>query len=134
MNRASVAFPESLESAFVYFTGAYTVFGMMILGIVLSAATKATFDKTFTILSFIAKFVAFPALIAAFVYLDNSAFHLFSEDVHKAIMILSITPMATNTVTYATYLKVHPEKAAFTIMLSTIFALLYIPIFISIFL
>lgn len=134
VNRLDVHFGSSLTSAFTDFTGAYTVFGMMILGIGLAAATRATYDKTFTYISFAAKFLCYPAIIALLTYLDSSVFHLFDSEVHKILMILSIVPMATNTVTYATYLKAHPEKAAFTVMLSTIFALIYIPLFITIFL
>lgn len=133
-NKLSVVFPASISSTFTYFSGAYTVFGMMILGIGLAAVTKATFDKTFTALSFIAKFLCYPLAMAGLVYLDKSFLHLFSTQVHTVVMILSITPMATNTVTYASYLKAHPEKAAFTVMLSTLFALVYIPAFIAIFL
>lgn len=133
-NRLSVTFPESINSTLTYFSGAYTVFGMMILGIGLAAVTRATFDKTFTILSFVAKFLCFPLLVGAFVYLDQSMLYLFNKQVHSVLMILAVTPMATNAVTYATYLKAHPEKAAFTVMLSTLFALVYIPLFITIFL
>jgi predicted permease len=134
VNRLGIHFSGSISSTLTYFSGAYTVLGMMILGIGLSAVTRATFDKSFTIISFAAKFLAYPAIVGLLVYADSSNFHLFNEEVHKIMMILSITPMATNTVTYATYLKAHPEKAAFTVMLSTLFALIYIPLFISIFL
>lgn len=133
-NKLSVSFPASISSTFTYFSGAYTVFGMMILGIGLAAVTRATFDKTFTALSFVAKFLCYPVAIGLFVYLDKTTLHLFSQQVHTVIMILSITPMATNTVTYASYLKANPEKAAFTVMVSTLFALIYIPAFIAIFL
>lgn len=133
-SRLDVVFSGSLASVFTYFTGAYTVFGMMILGMALSAATRSTFDKTFTAIGFAAKFLCYPLAIGALVYLDSTFFHLFESEVHKVMMVLSIAPMATNTVTYATYLKAHPEKAAFTVMASTLFALIYIPVFISIFL
>jgi predicted permease len=133
-SRLEVTFSNSLTAAFVYFTGAYTVFGMMILGIALSAVTRATFDKTFTLVSFVAKFFGFPVVIGVLTYLDKAYLGIFSSEVHKVMLILAITPMATNTVTYATYLKAHPEKAAFTVMISTLFALVYIPIFIAVFL
>lgn len=133
-SRFDVTFSESLTSAFSYFTGAYTLFGMMILGITLSAVTRATFDKTFTAISFAAKFICYPLAIGALVYIDKTLLHLFEPEVHAVTMILSIAPMATNTVTYAAYLKAHPEKAAFTVTLSTLFALVYIPLFIAVFL
>ncbi len=132
-NRLHLAFPDSITTTFIYFTGTYIVLGMMILGITLSLVTRASFDKTFTLLSFSAKFVCYPLIIGMLIYLDSTIFKLFSNDVHAVVMILSLTPMATNAVSYATYLKAHPEKAAFTIMLSTLFALIYIPLFIAFF-
>lgn len=134
VNTLSINLPEPVRNSFTYFNGAYTVLGMMILGIGLAGVTRATFDKTFTLLSFMAKFVCYPLLIGLFVYLDKQYFHLYSSEVHSIILILSVVPMATNTVTYATQLKTHPEKAAFSVLLSTLFALIYIPLFIAVFL
>lgn len=91
-------------------------------------------DTKFTSLAFLAKFIGYPALIGGFVFLDSAYFELFDTRVHTVMMLLAIVPMAANTITYAAFLKAHPEKAAVTVMASTLFALLYIPIFISIFL
>ena len=134
VNRLDVHFPDSLATNLSNFGGAYTVLGMMILGIGLATVTRGTFDKTFTYIGFAAKFLAYPALMGLLVYLDISVLHLFGNEVHKVMMILAIAPMAANAVTYATYLKAHPEKTAFTVTLSTLFGLLYIPLFISLFL
>lgn len=134
VNRLDIHFSGSIASTLTYFNGAYTVLGMMILGIALSAVTRATYDKAFTAISFAAKFLAYPVLIGLLVGADAAWLHLFTPEIHKIMMILAITPMATNTVTYATQLRAHPEKAAFTVLLSTLFALLYIPVFIALFL
>jgi malate permease and related proteins len=40
---------------------------------------------------------------------------------------MAIVPLAANTVALATELKVHPERAAIAVLLSTLFALFYIP-------
>jgi predicted permease len=50
------------------------------------------------------------------------------------LLVLSIVPIASNTVAFATKLRAHPEKAAFTVMLSTLVALVYIPVFVYLFL
>lgn len=134
VNRLGVTIDGSILEAFVYFKGAYVVFGMMIIGLVLATANKGHFDTKFTSLAFLAKFIGYPALIGGFVFLDSAYFELFDTRVHTVMMLLAIVPMAANTITYAAFLKVHPEKAAVTVMASTLFALLYIPIFISIFL
>jgi predicted permease len=131
VNRLGLTIDGWLLETFTYFKGAYVVFGMMIIGIVLASATKGHFDMKFTGLAFIAKFIGYPSLIGLFVILDSTTFGLFSTQVHSIMMLLSIVPMAANTVTYAAFLKTHPEKAALTVMASTIFALLYVPAFIT---
>ena len=43
-------------------------------------------------------------------------------------MLLSIVPLAANTVELASLFKSQPEKAATAVLLSTIFALVYVPV------
>lgn len=133
-NRLGISLPASVQSMVSYCNGAYTVLGMMILGVVLASATRTTFDRRFTLVSFTAKFLAYPASMALVVFFDSNYFNLFSGTVHHIMLLLSVAPIASNTVTYASYLKAHPEKAALTVALSTIFALAYIPLFVIIFL
>jgi predicted permease len=45
----------------------------------------------------------------------------------QVIVLLSLTPMAVNTVVLATALKVKPEKAALGVLSTTLFALFFIP-------
>lgn len=131
-NLAHIPIEGSLATTFGYFNGAFTVLGMMILGISLASVTRASFDLKFTVVAFVAKFAAFPLIIGLFVLADAYSWHLFSNEIHKIILILSIVPMATNTVTYASHLKAHPVKAAFTVLLSTLFGLVYIPLFVAV--
>lgn len=133
-NRSGITFDGGLLQTFVYFKGAYVVFGMMMIGIVLASVKRGDFDLKFTSWAFVAKFVGFPLLVGSFVLLDRSILHLFSAQIYTIMMILSIVPMASNIITYATLLKTHPEKIALAVMASTLFALVYIPVFITLFL
>jgi malate permease and related proteins len=117
----------------VYFRGAYVIFGMMIIGVGLSQVSRSAVDKKLLAASFSAKFLVFPAAIGLVGY-ANSRLKVYDPLVIKVLLVLSITPIASNTVAFATKLKVHPEKAVFTVLASTIFALIYIPIFVNIFL
>jgi predicted permease len=128
INRLDVTLPASLRTMTAAFAGTYTVLGMMVLGIVLAATTKATFDLQFTTVSFLAKFLGFPVLMAALIVMDKAWFHLYGHQIHAIMLTLSVVPMATNTVIYATHLKAHPEKAAVTVALSTVAALIVIPL------
>ncbi len=127
-------FPATITETISYFRGAYVVLGMMVIGLGLSSVTKGSFDAKFTSIAMVSKFVAFPLAIAGVIYIDKAYFDAFSAQTHLTMMILAITPLASNTVAFATTLKAHPEKAAVSVMISTVFALVYIPVFIAIFL
>jgi predicted permease len=47
------------------------------------------------------------------------------------MLLMSIVPLASNTVAFATKLGVHPEKSAITVLASTLFVLFYIPLFVT---
>ena len=110
------------------FRGAYSVLGMMIIGLGIAGIAKFEFDLKFTGLAFVGKFLVWPALMYLLVSADINSWHLFGDLAHKALLLLSVVPIAANTVAYATELNVHPEKAAVAVLLSTLFALVYIPL------
>lgn len=115
------------------FRGAYIVLGMMLVGLGLSQVTRASFDYRFTSVAFLAKFFAWPLIVATVIFFDLTFLHWYDSSTYKIMLLMAIVPLASNTVAYATALKVHPEKAAVTVLLSTCFALLYIPLFVMIF-
>lgn len=115
------------------FRGAYTVLGMMLIGLGLSNIVSFSIDWTFIGLSFLAKFFISPFLIGAVIYFDTILFHIYPETIHKVMFVMSIVPLAGNLVAFATELKTHPEKTAIAVLLSTLFALVYIPIMIAVF-
>lgn len=115
-----------------YFRGAYVLLGMLIIGVGLSSVSRASVDKKLLTISFAAKFIAFPATVLVLRVINNYT-NTYDNSVMDVLLLLSVVPIASNTVAFATKLKAHPEKAAFTVLASTIFALLYIPFFTSIF-
>lgn len=113
------------------FRGAYSILGMMIIGLGLSRIQKLSFDWSFISLSFIAKFICWPLLVYFIIFLDQIFLKSFSQDLQKAMILISIVPLAADTVTFATALDAKPEKAALAVLLSTLFALFYIPFMLS---
>ncbi len=65
---------------------------------------------------------------------DNMVFRIYNPSIHKVMILMSIVPLAANTVAFATELKAQPEKASVAVLLSTLFALFYIPLIASLFL
>ena len=109
------------------FKGAYTVLGMMLIGLGLASIQKLVFDLKFLTVAFLVKFGLWPGVVFGVIYLDKTFFNFFSPLLHQVMMVLSVMPMAANTVAYATELKAHPEKVSLAVVLSTLFALVFVP-------
>lgn len=107
--------------------GAYVILGMMIIGIALCGLERLVIGWRFMGGAVIGKWIVFPLMFLGAIWADKNIFGLFSGDIHKAIMILSIVPPAANIVVFAAQMNLRPEKAATTILLMTLFGLIYIP-------
>lgn len=116
------------------FRAAFTLLGMMIIGLGLAGVKKYAFDLKLVAMSFIAKFLAWPLFMVGIIALDVNFLHMWSEQIHKILLLIAIMPLAANMVVFATQLKTHPEKASLAVLLSTLFALLYIPLMVTLFL
>ncbi len=127
VNFSGFEMPEIFWTYWTYFKGAYVVTGMMIIGVALSYVDRLVFGLRFVSLVFAGKYVVLPALMYLFVSADKLYFGWYGDDVHKLMMIISIVPTAANVAAFASQMNLKPEKAATTILIGTIFALVYIP-------
>lgn len=134
LNYSGISIPEVFADFMGHIKGTYTVLGMMIIGLGLSSLTHFKADYKYIGLTFLAKFLVWPMLILLFIALDDIWFHLYDASAHQALILISIVPIAVNTVIVASLLKSQPEKAAAAVVLSTIFALFYVPFMVSQFL
>lgn len=114
--------------------GAYTVLGMMIVGLGIAGMNRLAVDGRFLAVTWSAKFLVWPLLAFGLNALDANYFGIYGENVHNALFLMSIVPMAANTVVIATLLNIVPEKVASSVLLSTAFALIYVPGMIALFL
>jgi len=110
-----------------FFRGTYSVLGVMLIGLGVAELRSFKFDWKFISLAFVGKFIVWPASVAAFILADRSSFHFYDEQVHQMMLLISCAPLAANTVAFATLLKTEPEKAGVVVLLSTFFALFFIP-------
>jgi len=132
-NYLNINLGEVATTTIESFKGAYTLFGMMIIGMGLVTVTIRHIDFKFLSISFLAKFLFWPVVILGIVFLDKTFSQFYSQDIYNVLILMSIVPLAANTVTFATELKVHPDKAAVAVFGSTLFALFYIPLMVSLF-
>ncbi|HDZ57750.1 MAG TPA: AEC family transporter [Pseudomonas xinjiangensis] len=131
LNLAGGEIPSVLMPLFDNARGAYIFFGMMIIGMSIVSFRGLAGNVRFTLLAFAGKFVAWPLLAGAFWLIDGQLLHIYDTAVYQAIFLISITPIAANSVVIATLLETAPRQVAGTALLSTLFALLYIPLMIS---
>lgn len=133
-NSAGLHFGSTYSIAISYIKVAYIILGMMTIGLGLSGIKTFKFDAPFVGLSFLAKFVVWPVFVLLIILLDDAFLHVFDERLHSVLVLISLMPVAANTVAFATMLRIHPEKVAVTVVLSTVFALLYVPLMVTLFL
>ncbi len=108
--------------------GSYTVLGMMVVGLSVATITAEVFDARFTLLSLLAKFVVWPALAAVLLGAAAQVGIVLSPEIVQVVWLLSIVPIATNTVTYAHLLDVRSDVSAVAVLVSTLLAAVYIPL------
>lgn len=129
-----MSMPQQIGDVVAYFNGAYIVLGMLIIGLGLSGGVKKRdVDVKFVASAFAAKFILFPVAVVALIMIDQSFLHIFSSMTHKTIFLLSIVPIASDAVAFATVLNTHPQKTAHTVVLSSIFSIIYVPVLALIF-
>lgn len=131
-NMLGGSFNEMAMDYLDYFKGAYIIVGMMIIGIAMAGIERLEIAWRFMALGLSGKLIALPALVLGAIMIDKLALGLFSDDIHNALLIMAIVPPAANIAAFASQMNVHPEKAATTILLSTIFALFYIPLIVMV--
>jgi len=98
---------------------------MMMIGLTISEIKRYEFDMRLIIVSLVVKFILWPLLMWIVLFINS----LYGDDplIKQIMLLLSIVPIAANTVVFATELKVEPEKASLMVLVSTAFALLYLP-------
>jgi predicted permease len=107
---------------------AFSLLGMILVGLYLYELKKFEIDKKFTIYSFISKFLIYPLVVNILILIDKYILHIYSTEYYNALVMVSIAPIAVNTIVMSSLMEQKPERAATTVLLSCIFALLYIPL------
>ncbi len=131
LNLSGASIPVVLTPLFENLRGAYSVLGMMIVGMGILNFRGLAGSFRFTGLAFVGKFVAWPAAALLLWWADSHFFRVYSIAVYQALFLVSIVPMAANTVVIATLLDTAPRQAAGTTLLSTLFALAFIPLMVA---
>lgn len=120
-----------IENFFDKFIGAYTLLGMLVVGLGLAKVRELKFNKSFISLALIAKFICFPACAIALMWLNNKICHFYNPETLKIIFLMSIVPIGANSITISNELNLDTDLVSITVVISNILALIYIPIFLA---
>jgi malate permease and related proteins len=119
---------NSIEIMMDKFTGAYSLLGMIMIGLGIAKLKRLDLDLGFMSLAYLAKFLIIPALALGFIYMNNHYWNFYDKLATQVIFLMSIVPIGANTITIATQLKLDVDKVAITTVISTLIALVYIPL------
>lgn len=116
------------------FRGAFIILGSFVVGSALAGITRTDVDLRAMRQAFLTKFIIWPVIIGSLIQLDKAFWQVFTSQpgVYGVAFLISIVPLAANTVAYATLLKEEPEKTAFMVFVSTVIALAYIPLLVAV--
>jgi len=123
-----ISLPRIMDNFIISMQGAYVVLGMMLIGFGISKINNFAFDYKFIGLSFLGKFFVWPLIMIFLILLDHHIFGIYNIDIYRAFILLAIVPIAANTVIFATVLNVYPEKVSSSVLFSTLFGLIYVPV------
>lgn len=128
INLTHVPIPPPAAGLALMFRDAYSLLGMMVIGLGLSGMRRLAFDVRFISLALLAKFALWPLVISALLWADHLWIHLLTPQAATIMAFMSFMPLAANTVVFATELRAQPEKAALAVLVSTLVALLVVPL------
>ncbi|MCT7461923.1 AEC family transporter [Aliarcobacter cryaerophilus] len=128
-NLCEIKLPEIFINYNEYIKGAYTILGMMIVGMGLEKVRfDSSFDIKFISYAMFIKFVVWPVCILTFIFIDKNYIHFLNDGLYTVMFLFSIVPLAGNTVTVATLLNVKPQIMSVALFISTVISLFYIPL------
>ena len=124
-------FVQSIVDTFIktmdHFVGVLIVLGMLMVGLGLSQIREMKFNWKFINLTLFAQFIVYPALALLFIFLNQTFFHFYNEEVLQIIFLMSLVPIGANTITIASRLKINNGTLSFAVLISTFLSLFVIP-------
>lgn len=127
---AGLEMPSAVMEGLEAFPPAYTLLGMMIIGMTLGRVSIRQFDWRFIGACVAVRCVFWP-LLALGAVLALQATTGLSPDLATALLLIGVVPMAANVVVVAMELGMAPEKGALAVLLTTLAAPLLIPLYLG---
>lgn len=122
--------PASVMRGLEVFPSAYTLLGMMIIGMTLGRVSPREFDLRFIGACVGVRYLLWPTLMLAAVLVLQASLGL-SPELAMALLLIGVVPMAANVVVVAMELGIAPEKGAVAVLMTTLLAPLLIPFYLG---
>ena len=122
--------PASVMRGLEVFPSAYTLLGMMIIGMTLGRVSPREFDLRFIGACVGVRYLLWPTLMLAAVLVLQASLGL-SPELAMALLLIGVVPMAANVVVVAMELGIAPEKGAVAVLMTTLLAPLLIPLYLE---
>jgi len=132
INLLNISLPEIIVEFIDHIKAAFSVLGLVIIGLGMAALKKIKTDFSFIGMTFLAKFIAWPALIGMIIAGDRY-FGIFDSGTYQALTLFSFVPLAANLVIFSAVFDIHTEKAASAVFFSIIVSIIYIPFMVGCF-
>lgn len=134
LSLAGLKLPDFLTDFLSSMRGAYAILGMMMIGLGLSKIQTFKIDYKYLAATFSLKFIFYPLIVGFFIFIDYYLLNIYDTSYYEVLFLISLSPLAANTIVIASINGQETESIASSVLLSSIFAVFYIPIMITIFL
>lgn len=127
---ADITLPAAMMEGLAAFPAAYTLLGMMIIGMTLGRVNIRQLDWRFIGACLAIRYAFWPLLALAGV-MGLQALVPLPGELALALLLVGVVPMAANVVVVAMELGIAPEKGALAVLLTTLAAPLLIPFYLT---
>jgi predicted permease len=110
------------------FTGAWVIIGMILIGVALGRLSWSCLRWKTQLWLMTSRLIVWPAVMISIIYLDRFVLHVFDGRVHTLLLIFGLVPLSGNLVAFAAKLNVRPSEATFAVLITTLLALLTMPL------
>lgn len=129
----SIKIPFMFDDLIYQTKGAYSLFGMLIIGVALAEIKWDKLDYNFIGWSFFGKYIATAIVTFLLIFIDKNIFHIYNNEVYQLFILASAAPLAANNIVIGSVVGACPNRAASAVLFTTIFSVFYVPFVISYF-
>lgn len=128
--KSGLQLPVLFVPTLALFKGAYSVLGVMMIGIALGRVSAFTVDFRLLSYALLGKYLAYPLLTGFVLFLDAVLLQSFVPATRLLLLLSAFMPLGLNTVNFAALIGVREAEAASLVVISTGLSVLVLPIII----